>query len=122
LTAPEGYALTAAPKTITIGMDGKTYTAAFTNEPLGTLIIRKLDSATKQPLAGAEFSVTTSLGAVVGTSNGIFTTDSNGTIEISALPKGSYIVKEVKAPTDYVLENKTQTVFVDYGSTYTLTV
>jgi len=96
LTAPEGYAMTSVPRTITIGVDGQTYTAAFTNEPLGSLVIRKLDSATKQPLTGAEFSVTRADGSVVGTSNGIFVTDQAGTIEIPNLAKGSYIIKETK--------------------------
>ena len=50
LAAPEGYALTAEPRTVEIGTDGKTYTAAFANEPLGGLVIIKKDSATKQPL------------------------------------------------------------------------
>jgi len=36
------------------------------------------------------------------------------------LPKGSYVVEEIKAPTGYILENQTQTIEVDYGKTYTL--
>jgi uncharacterized repeat protein (TIGR01451 family) len=120
--SPEGYAQTSVPQTVNIGKDGKTYTAAFVNEPLGSLVIRKLDSATKQPLAGAEFTVTMTDGSVVGTSNGIFVTNSAGTIEIPNLPRGSYTVKETKAPAGYVLENKTQTVSVSYGLAYTLTV
>ena len=122
LTAPDGYALSSLPMTIDIGRDGKTYTAAFTNEPLGSLVIRKLDSATKQPLMGAEFMVTMTDGSVVGASNGVFVTDSAGTIEIPGLARGSYIVKETKAPDGYVLENKTQTISVSYGLAYTVTV
>ncbi|MDR1574246.1 MAG: Cys-Gln thioester bond-forming surface protein [Clostridiales Family XIII bacterium] len=118
--APEGYAPTAAPKTVTVGTDGKTYTASFENEPTGGLVIRKLDRVTKEPLPGAEFSVTAADGSVVGTSGGVFATDESGTIQIPALPKGSYVVRETKAPDGYVLENKTQTIAVDYGKTYTL--
>ncbi|MDR1060322.1 MAG: hypothetical protein LBL83_03715, partial [Clostridiales bacterium] len=122
LTAPDGYALASVPQTVSIGTDGKTCTAAFTNEPLGSLVIRKLDSATKQPLPGAEFTVARADGSAVGTSGGVFATDSAGTIEIPNLARGSYVVKESKAPDGYVLENKTQTVYVSYGLAYTLTV
>jgi len=122
LAAPEGYALTAVPKTVNIGKDGNTYTAAFTNEPLGSLLIRKLDSVTKQPLSGAEFLVTKADGSVIGNASGIFTTDSTGAIEIPHLARGSYIVKETKAPDGYVLENKAQSVYVSYGQVSTLTV
>jgi uncharacterized surface anchored protein len=122
LKAPEGYAPTAAPKTIAVGNDGKTYTAAFENEPLGSLVIRKLDADTREPLPGAEFMVTKADGSVVGASNGVFVTDSEGTVEIPNLPKGSYVVKEAKAPDGYVLESNAQTVSIGYGKTHTLTV
>ena len=91
-------------------------------EPLGSLVIRKLDSATKQPLAGAEFSVTKADGSVIGASNGIFATDATGTIEIPNLARDSYVIKETKAPDGYVLENKAQTIHVSYGLAYTVTV
>lgn len=122
LEAPAGYALTVQPRTIDIGTDGKTYKAEFANEPLGSLVIRKLDKATKQPLEGAEFMITAADGSVVGTSNGIFVTDQNGIIEIPNLPRGSYVIKETRAPEGYVLENKAQTIAISYGLTYTVTV
>lgn len=122
LEAPVGYALTAQPRTIDIGTDGKTYKAEFANEPLGSLVIRKLDKATKQPLEGAEFMITAADGSVVGTSGGIFVTDQNGIIEVPNLPRGSYVIKETRAPEGYVLENKTQTIAISYGLTYTVTV
>ena len=59
-------------------------------------MILKKDADNGNPLSGTQFKVTTSKGAVVGTNNGIFTTDSNGSITISNLEKGSYIVEEVK--------------------------
>ena len=118
--APEGYVKDTEPQTIQIGTDGGTYKVQFQNQPIGSLVILKKDADNGNPLSGAQFKVTTSKGAVVGTNNGIFTTDSNGSITISDLAKGSYIVEEVKAPDGYVLEEQSKTIALDYGKTYTL--
>ena len=118
--APEGYVKDTEPQTIQIGTDGGTYKVQFQNQPIGSLVILKKDADNGNPLSGAQFKVTTSKGAVVGTNNGIFTTDSNGSITISNLEKGSYIVEEVKAPDGYVLEEQSKTIALDYGKTYTL--
>ena len=118
--APDGYVKDTTPQTIQIGTDGGTYKVQFQNQPIGTLVILKKDADNKNPLSGAEFKVTTSKGAVVGTNNGIFTTDSNGSITITNLEKGSYIVEEIKAPEGYVLEEQSKTIEIDYGKTYTL--
>ena len=120
IEAPEYYAIDTTPQTVNVGVDGKIYKVSFQNQPAGTLVIRKLDTVTKEPLANAEFKVTTSGGNVVGTGNGIFKTDVTGTITIPHLPKGSYIVEEIKAPNGYILENQSQTIAIDYGKTYTL--
>ena len=118
--APEGYAKDTEPQTIQIGTDGGTYKVQFQNQPIGSLVILKKDADNGNPLSGAQFKVTTSKGSVVGTNNGIFTTDSNGSITISYLAKDSYIVEEVKAPDGYVLEEQSKTIALDYGKTYTL--
>lgn len=118
--APEGYVKDTTPQTIQIGTDGGTYKVQFQNQPIGTLVILKKDADNKNPLSGAEFKVTTSKGTVVGTNNGIFTTDINGSINIPNLEKGSYIVEEIKAPDGYVLEEQSKTIEIDYGKTYTL--
>ena len=118
--APEGYVKDTEPQTIQIGTDGGTYKVQFQNQPIGSLVILKKDADNGNPLSGAQFKVTTSKGAVVGTNNGIFTTDSNGSITISNLEKGSYIVEEVKAPNGYVLEEQSKTIEIDFGKTYTL--
>ena len=118
--APEGYVKDTEPQTIQIGTDGGTYKVQFQNQPISSLVILKKDADNGNPLSGAQFKVTTSKGAVVGTNNGIFTTDSNGSITITNLEKGSYIVEEVKAPDGYVLEEQSKTIEVDFGKTYTL--
>lgn len=118
--APEGYACDTKPQTIEIGTDGATYKVHFQNQPMCSLVILKKDADNGNPLSGAQFKVTTSIGDVIGKNNGIFTTDSNGSITISYLAKDSYIVEEVKAPDGYVLEEQSKTIALDYGKTYTL--
>lgn len=118
--APEGYACDTKPQTIEIGTDGATYKVHFQNQPMCSLVILKKDADNGNPLSGAQFKVTTSKGDVIGRNNGIFTTDSNGSITISYLAKDSYIVEEVKAPDGYLLEEQSKTIALDYGKTYTL--
>lgn len=118
--APEGYACDTKPQPIEIGTDGSTYKVHFQNQPMCSLVILKKDADNGNPLSGAQFKVTTSKGDVIGRNNGIFTTDSNGSITISYLAKDSYIVEEVKAPDGYVLEEQSKTIALDYGKTYTL--
>ncbi|MCL2773474.1 MAG: SpaA isopeptide-forming pilin-related protein, partial [Oscillospiraceae bacterium] len=108
------------PQTINVNADGKTYKVSFKDNPTGTLVIKKLDYNSKEPLANAEFKVTTSSGDVVGNSNGIYKTDATGTITIPYLDKDSYVITEIKSPDNYILENQSQTISIDYGKTYTL--
>ena len=82
IEAPEYYVVDTTPQTINVYADGKVYKVSFKNQPTGTLIIKKYDYISKEPLADAEFKVTTSGGDVVGNSNGIYKTDVNGTITI----------------------------------------
>ena len=93
--------------------EGRTVSLTFKNQPKGSIIIQKRDSATGQPLADAQFRVTTAAGCEVGldgvigdstlTQNGIFTTDSAGEIRISNLAPGAYVLTEIKAPQGYVI-------------------
>ena len=73
----------------------------FYNAAKGTLVIRKLDSVTKKPLAGVEFELTYADGGYVDADNGhlsskgLYTTDANGEIRISGVT-GTIVVKETK--------------------------
>ncbi len=127
--APDGYIINDAPETVYItGKEQDVITVEFENYADGGLIIRKLDSQTKQPLAGAEFKVTTSSGELVGnqggnvSSNGIYVTDSSGQIHITGVEAGTtLVVTETKAPEGYVLETLSQTVVINKSDTQTLT-
>ena len=127
--APDGYIMNDVPETVYItGKEQDVITVEFENYSDGGLIIRKLDSETKQPLAGAEFKVTTANGIVVdnygGTvsSNGIYTTDTSGQIHITGVEAGTtLVVTETKAPDGYVLETMSQTVTINKSDVQTLT-
>ncbi len=127
--APDGYIINDAPETVYItGKEQEVITVEFENYADGGLIIRKLDSQTKQPLSGAEFKVTTASGELVGnqggniSSNGIYTTDASGQIHITGAPAGTtLVVTETKAPEGYVLDTLSQTVVINKSDTQTLT-
>lgn len=121
ITAPEGYALSKNPtQVIKVGTEG-TYKLDFYNEALGSLLIRKFDEKTKDPLAGATFEVKRMDGTVVGESNGIYTTDASGQIRLTNLDKGTYLITETKAPDGYALsEVNSKTITIDNQKTYTV--
>ena len=53
----EGYVLDTTPKSIKIKV-GEVQTLRFYNQKQGTIVIRKLDKQTNEPLAGVEFQIT----------------------------------------------------------------
>ena len=130
--APDGYMIDTQSQTVQI-KEGRTVSLTFKNQPKGELIIQKRDSATGQPLPGAEFRLTTAAGCEVGldgvigtstlTQNGIFTTDSNGEIHITNLVPGAYVITEIKAPAGYVMDSpSTNVVIGEGGDTQTVVI
>ena len=130
--APPGYLIDTQAQTVQI-KEGRTVSLTFKNQPKGELIIQKRDSATGQPLAGAQFRVTTAAGCEVGldgvigdstlTQNGIFTTDSSGEIRITNLAPGAYVLTEIKAPQGYVMDApSTNVVIGEGGDTQTVVI
>ena len=122
--APAGFILDTQSQTVQI-KEGRTVSLTFKNQPKGAIIIQKRDSATGQPLPGAEFRVTTAAGCEVGldgvigtstlTQNGIFTTDAQGEIKITNLAPGAYVLNEIKAPTGYVMDSASTNVVIGQG-------
>ena len=132
VSAPPGYIIDTQSQTVQI-KEGRTVTLTFKNQPKGELIIQKRDSATKQPLPGAEFRVTTAAGCEVGldgvigdstlTQNGIFSTDSNGEIRITNLAPGAYVISEIRSPSGYVMDApSTNVVIGEGGDTQTVVI
>ncbi|MBR0280687.1 MAG: hypothetical protein IJQ81_03730, partial [Oscillibacter sp.] len=107
--APEGYVLDSTPQTIRMRSGISAQTLTFYNAPKGSISVRKLDAVTEQPLAGAEFKVTTANGIPLDndggkiSTNGIYRTDDNGQFLITKVQPGIYTLTETKAPDGYIL-------------------
>ena len=124
----DGYVLDGTPKSVQIKAGQGAPELTFWNKRAGELIIRKLDSVTKQPLAGVEFELTYAGGGYVDnanghlSSNGLYTTDAHGEIHISGVT-GTIVVKETRTIEGYTIDpaTQTQTVKVNPQDTQTLT-
>ena len=123
----EGFVLDGTPQDILIKA-GTVQQLTFWNKRAGELVIRKLDSVTRQPLAGVEFELTYAGGGYVDdangrlSSNGLYTTDSHGEIHISGVT-GTIVVKETRTIPGYTIDESTriQTVVVRPEDTQILT-
>ena len=126
--ALEGYVLDGQPKSILI-KTGEVQTLRFYNAKQGTIVVKKLDKQTGEPLAGVEFQITYSDGSYLDddyghlSSKGLYKTDANGEIRISGVV-GTLIITETKPLPGYVMDEgtKTQTVKVNPTDTQTITV
>ena len=124
--AKDGYLLDDTPQTAMVKA-GQTVTLEFRNQPMGNLIINKLDSVTHKPLEGVEFQLTYADGSYVdaggGTlsSKGLYYTDENGQIILSGLT-GTIVATETKTIEGYTIheETRTQTVVIHPNDTQTL--
>lgn len=119
ITAPEGYGV-AEDMTFTVPADGSSITVTMSDPPIiGSVRLTKRDASTRETLAGAEFALYNDAGtriyatgtpgsysATTSTSNGVFVTDSAGTLTIADLPYGTYYFVETKAPEGYTLSTE----------------
>ena len=122
LASDSGHVIDTAPQTAYIsGKDQDVVQLYFGNAPKGSLLIKKIDSVTREPLSDVKFFVTTSDGTVVGNANGYFTTDSAGSILIENINPGTTLVaKETTAKPGYVLDDTPQTARIKAGETVSL--
>ncbi len=91
----------------------------FYNQPIGSIVVKKMSSTTKEPLSDVVIRITRTDGAVVGESNGEFRTDENGFIKVDVEP-GSYIVQEVKSKPGFLLDDTPKTIEVKEPGTYNI--
>ena len=122
LSSDSGHVIDSAPQTAYIsGKQQDVVQLYFGNSPKGSLLVKKIDSATHKPLSNVEFMVTTADGTVVGDANGKYVTDSAGTFTITDIAPGTtLVVKETRARDGYLLDDAPQTATIKAGQTVTL--
>ena len=122
LASDSGHVINSAPQTAYIsGKQQDVVQLYFGNSPKGSLLVKKIDSVTHEPLSDVEFMVTTSDGTVVGDANGKFVTDSAGSFTVSGITPGTVlVVKETHAKAGYLLDDAPQTATIKAGQTVTL--
>ena len=103
--APDGYILLTGSKEALVEW-GKTTTLQFENQPRNPILVKKVDTKTGEPLAGAKFLIQQVNGAFVAE----LETGRNGYITVTDLDPGWYTVKETKAPLGYILDDTVKTV------------
>lgn len=96
--APTGYILDDTVHTVVL-RKGYTEIVKIENRQPGGLRIRKVDSATGDPLEGAEFQLYDINDTPIG---GVVKTGIDGYATWNNLEKGQYQVEEVKAPNGYI--------------------
>ena len=122
LASDSGHVIDSAPQTVYIsGKQQDVVQLYFGNSPKGSLLVKKIDSVTHEPLSDVEFMVTTADGTVVGDANGKFVTDSEGSFTVSGITPGTVlVVKETRAKAGYLLDDAPQTATIKAGQTVTL--
>ena len=122
LASDSNHVIDSAPQTVYIsGKQQDVVQLYFGNSPKGSLLVKKIDSATHKPLSDVEFMVTTADGTVVGDANGKYVTDSAGTFTITDITPGTtLVVKETRARDGYLLDDAPQSATVKAGQTVTL--
>ena len=102
LSAPKGYYANSSSSNVIIDTDNLNPSETISNTPYNVRI-RKVDSTTKEPVAGAVLRVLDSSNSEVYR----FTSTTNYE-SIPELTEGTYTVEEVSAPNGYVLSTKVE--------------
>ena len=119
-----GYTIDEATRTQTVVVQpNDTQTLYFYNTPETTLVLQKFIAGTdNEPLAGVEFLVTDSAGAVIGPNNGVYTTGEDGRAVITGLTPGTTITaRETRTADGFVLDGSPQSILIKEGEVQTLT-
>lgn len=122
LDAPKGYAVMEEELRVCVKAPGNNSDGGsqadglneviIENQPLATLIVKKVDSTNNKPIAGTKFRLETADHGLIGE----LETDSNGEATWHNLTAGHYIVTELIASEGYDLAGcPSQTVTVEYG-------
>ncbi|MDE6589709.1 MAG: hypothetical protein K2K53_05060, partial [Oscillospiraceae bacterium] len=81
-----------------------------------TSIHKYIEGTANEPLAGVAFKVVDGSGAAVGTSDGVYYTNTEGDIKVTGIEPGTTVtVREVKTVEGFVLDGTPKTVKVTAG-------
>ena len=116
IESPDGYVLDAAPQMVELNA-GEVKQLTFLNTLKPGINILKKDSESMSPLSGARMTVKTPDGTLIGE----YETNHDGSISLTSLAPGSYIIAEIAAPNGYVLDAAPQSVTIKAGEVKTLT-
>ena len=122
LASDGDHVMDTAPQTAYIsGKEQDVVQLYFGNSPKGSLLVKKIDASTHEPLSDCEFLITDIHGTMIGDANGKFVTDSAGTILISNIDPGTtLVVRETRAKENYILDDVPQTATIKAGQTVSL--
>ena len=113
IKAPDGYRIDTNPKNVIVKA-GELATVEFENAKMSSVRIKKIDSVTKDPIAGVRFLIKDSKKNIVGE----YTTDSDGYIELEDdLEEGKYYAEEIQAAPGYIRDTQERTFRVKRGET-----
>lgn len=105
-TAPLGFALNAESYPVTLSTDTTSSTVIVENAPLTASITMHKESKSGKPLSGGSFAIYRS----ADTTNALQQISSvDGNIVFTGLTAGSYVVKELRAPSGYKRTSETRT-------------
>ena len=114
VSAPSGYELARPDSKDVFLKADEDQTITFENVPKSAIVIKKVDADTGKPLEGAYFRLSY-LGGTSGTGGtviGEYRTSSNGTIVVTGLKAGTYVIEEISAPDGYVIHDSAKTVYL----------
>ena len=118
IEAPEGYLLDSTRHQVRVENFEVTL-LQLKNYEKTTLVVEKVDAQSKVPLAGAEFGLFAMDGKQIGDP---FITGTNGKANLTGIEPGWYILRELKAPIGYVLNEDEFRVEIKEGQPTTITV
>jgi len=121
VAAPFGYVNNDEVKTVIVTSDNDPVIEfSFENEPKSGILIRKIDSVTKQPIPNVEFKITPLAPLTAPSVNKV--TDDNGVIVLEGISEGTYRIEEVTTVDGYVLDKEPKLVEVkNQHDAYTVT-
>ncbi|GBF76734.1 hypothetical protein PA598K_05220 [Paenibacillus sp. 598K] len=120
IVAPGGYLRSDETLTVSVTTEGQTYdlgtfenTAMPVNTILGTIEVKKVNEF-GDTLAGAKFGLYNARGHFMGEA----VTNNSGMARFYSLAEGTYTIKELEAPANYVKTDKEEQVTISWNSNF----